>query len=245
MSEPTLPATGPTPSFFSHLAGLYSSPTQEFKRILPRPRFWVPLLLSMALSLSFTGIWLSKVDPHQFMKNVMEESGAADRIPAERMDEVLETQAKFMKVGGLAGGLLGVPFMVLVFGAFFLFVYRFFYGSEVSFGQSMGVVAWSFLVTSLVSVPLLLLTYVLKGDWNLSPDLVLQANLSLLFDKAATAKPLFALAKSLDLFNFWIMFLLAAGFGAACKRSAAGAAMGVVLPWAVWVLGKMAWAAMF
>lgn len=245
MSAPTLPATGPTPSFFSHLAGLYSSPTEEFKRILPRPRFWLPMLLGIALNLGFTGIWLSKVDPHEFMKNAMEESGAADRIPAERMDEILETQAKFMKVGGLAGGLLGVPVVVLLFGAFFLFVYRFFYGSEVTFGQSLGLVAWSFLVPALVSMPLLLLTYALKGDWNLSPDLVLQANLSLLFDKAATAKPLFALAKSLDLFNFWIMFLLAAGFGAACKRSAAGAAMGVVLPWAVWVLGKMAWAAMF
>ena len=64
-------ATGPTPSFFSHLAGLYSSPTQEFKRILPRPRFWVPMLLGMALNLGFTGIWLSKVDPHEFMKNAM------------------------------------------------------------------------------------------------------------------------------------------------------------------------------
>ncbi|HLA77858.1 MAG TPA: YIP1 family protein [Vicinamibacteria bacterium] len=245
MSETTPPASGPTPGFFSHLAGLYSSPTEEFKRILPRPRFWVPMLLGMALNLSFTGIWLSKVDALQFMKNTMEESGAADRIPADRMDEILETQAKFMKVGGLAGGLLGVPLVVLLCGAFFLFVYRFFYGSEVTFGQSLSLVAWSFLVPSLVSIPLLLLTYALKGDWNLSPDLVLQANLSLLFDKAVTAKPLFALAKSLDLFNFWIMFLLAAAFGAAAKRSAGAAAMGVVVPWAVWVLGKVVFAAVF
>lgn len=245
MSEPALPATGPTPSFFSHLAGLYSSPTEEFKRILPRPRFWLPMLVCVALSLGFTGIWLTKVDPHQFMKNAIEESGRADQIPADRMDEIVETQAKFLKVFGWGGALLGVPVMALVFGAFFLFVYRFFYGSEVSFGQSMGVVAWSFLVTSLISMPLLLLTYFLKGDWNLSPDMVLQANLSMLLDKATTAKALYSLAKSVDLFNFWIMFLLAAGFGAACKRSAGGAAMGVVLPWAVWVLGKMAWAAMF
>jgi hypothetical protein len=140
---------------------------------------------------------------------------------------------------------LGVPVTVLVFGAFFLFVYRFFYGSDISFGQSLGVVAWSFLVTSLVSVPLLLLIYVLKGDWNLSPDLVLQANLSMFFDKATAAKALYALAKSLDLFTFWTMFLLAAGFGAASKRSAAGAAMGVVVPWAVIVLIKVAWAMVF
>lgn len=245
MSESIPAATGPTPSFFSHLAGLYSSPTQEFKNILPRPRFWLPMLVCVALSLGFTGIWLAKVDPHQFMKNAIEESGRADQIPPERMDEIVETQAKFLKPIGLGGALLGVPVMVLVFGAFLLFVYRFFYGSEVSFGQSMGVVAWSFLVTSLVSVPLLLLTYVLKGDWNLSPDLVLQANLSMFFDKATASKAMYALAKSLDLFNFWLLFLLAAGFGAASKRSAGGAAMGVVIPWAVIVLIKVAWAAVF
>jgi hypothetical protein len=63
--------------------------------------------------------------------------------------------------------------------------------------------------------------------------------------KTTASKALYALAKSLDLFTFWTMFLLAAGFGAASKRSAGGAAMGVVLPWAVIVLGKVAWAAIF
>ncbi len=245
MSETASAASGPTPGLLSHLAGLYSSPTEEFKRILPRPRFWLPLLGCVAMSLAFAGIWLSKVDAHQFMKNAIEESGRADQIPAERMDEILETQAKFMKPFGLGMALLGIPLMVVVLGSFFLFVYRFFYGSEVGFGQSLSVVAWSFLVTSLVSVPLLLVVYVLKGDWNLPPELVLQANLSMLFDKASTSKTLYSLTKSLDLFNFWFMFLLAAGFGAASKRSAGGAALGVILPWLVLVLGKMAWAAAF
>ncbi len=245
MSE-TLPSASERPvGFFDSVAGLFIAPTQAFKRILPKPRFWMPLLALVALNMGFTGIWLSKVEPRQFMKNAMEESGAMDRIPPEKFDEIVEMQSKFMRISAFAGGLVFLPLMIVVLGAFFMFVYRFFYGSDLRFGQSMGVVAWSMLIPGLVGTPLLLLTYVLKGDWNLVPDMVLQANLSMVFDRMTTGKFLYSLAKSLDLFAFWVIVLLSAGFGAASKRTAGAAAMGVVLPWLVLVLGKAAFASLF
>jgi hypothetical protein len=44
---------------------------------------------------------------------------------------------------------------------------------------------------------------------------------------------------SLDLFSLWHIFLLAAGFGVASKRSTGGAAWGVAVCWALATLGKV------
>ena len=85
----------------------------------------------------------------------------------------------------------------------------------------------------------------IKGDWNLNPQEVLQANLGLLLDKAETAKPLWALVTSLDLVSFWIMFLLAVGFGVAVKKSTGSALWGVLIPWAILVAIKVGWSAIF
>ena len=51
-------------------------------------------------------------------------------------------------------------------------------------------------------------------------------------------------AESLDLFTAWFMFLLASGFGVAIRKPTSGALWGVVIPWAVYVLGKVGLAAL-
>jgi hypothetical protein len=58
-------------------------------------------------------------------------------------------------------------------------------------------------------------------------------------DKQTTAKPLWALAASLDLFMFWLLFLLASGYGAAAKRGWSWALFGVLVPWALLVILKV------
>ena len=52
-------------------------------------------------------------------------------------------------------------------------------------------------------------------------------------------------AGSLDLFSFWVMALLAVGFGAAVKKPASSAAIGIVVLWGIYVMGKAAMAAIF
>ena len=85
----------------------------------------------------------------------------------------------------------------------------------------------------------------LKDYWNLNPQDALQTSLALFVDKATTAKPLYSLLSSIDLFTIWILFLLATGYAAVARRSTTSALWGVAVPWALLVLGKMAWAAIF
>jgi hypothetical protein len=231
--------------FFQNLVDMYFSPREAFTRILPAPRILVPLVAYVLIVLGFTGVWMSKMDPHEFMKTQIEESPRADQMSAEQKAQIIETQAKFMGVAGWVIGPVFIALMLVVISAVLMFVYRFFYAGEVSFKQSLAVVIWTFLAVSIVSVPVTLAVLALKGDWNIDPNQAVMANLGLLLDKSTAAKPLWALATSIDVFVLWMVFLMAVGFGVACRKSTSSAIWGVGTAWALIVLCKVGWAALF
>jgi hypothetical protein len=253
MSDPLAPPA-PTPSpvepekpggFFQNLIDVYFSPREAFTRIVRSPAFVLPLVAYIALVLAFTGIWLSKMDPVEFMKVQIEESGRSDRIPADQREAIIEQQAKMMPIFVWVFGVLGTVVTFLVVAGVLLFVFRFFYASEVKFKQAIAIVSWVFFAVGLVTTPLLLLVLQLKGDWNINPQEALQANLGLLLDKSTAAKPLWAFLTSIDAFSLWMVFLLASGFAVASRKTTGSALWGVAIPWALIVLAKVAWAAIF
>jgi hypothetical protein len=237
--EETPPESAAEPGFLRNLAEVYFSPGQAFVAITRRPRFWLPLLAYVALIAAFTGVWFYQVDSGQFWRTQLEESGKWERIPPESRDSVMAMQTRLFPLIAWAGTLLGGPLSIVLVALVLLLVFRLLYGGEVTFAQSMAVVSYSFLATHLLSTPLALLVMGLKGDWNVNPQEALQANVTLLLERAAVARPLYALAGSLDLFSFWLIFLLAVGFGAASRRGVTKAVWGVVVPWALVVLGKV------
>jgi Yip1 domain len=248
MDENQAPAGEQQPApqgFFATLVNVYFSPGEAFRAIVSRPAFLAPLVLWLGLSAGFTGIWMQKVDRREFIKNQIEAAGRWDQIPADRRDAVLTQQSKLFGVFAWLGSLVFAPLGWLIISAALLFVFRFFYGSDVSFRQALSICAWTFAAVALLSTPLILTVLSMKGDWNINPQEALQANLTLLLDKATTAKWLYSLASSLDLFSFWMIFLIASGFGAVSRKGAAWAAAGVLVPWALFVLVKVGFAAIF
>jgi hypothetical protein len=231
--------------FLTNLFGLYLSPDESFADILKRPRFWVALAGVLALSIAFCAVWLQKVDPGEFVKAMLEDSGRWEQIPADRRAAILEGAGRSFAVQAWVGGVAGPLVVMLLIALVLLFVFRFFYGGEVTFPQAMTIVCYTFLAIGLVKTPLMLAVMALKGDWNLDPRHVLQANPTLLVDKDSVAKPLYALLGYLDLFPIWNMVLLAVGFGVAVRRPTSSALWGVVIPWAIFVAGAVALGSLF
>lgn len=253
MSDP-LPPQVPSPAavapesgggFFQNLIDVYFSPREAFTRIVRSPRILLPLVGYVVLVLGFTGIWMQKMDAREFMKVQIEESGQADKIPAEQREAIIEQQAKWMPIFAWVMGPVGIAVTLLAISGVLMFIYRFFYSSEVTFKQAFAIVTWIFFAVALVSTPLMLLVLQLKGDWNINPQEVIQANLGLFLEKSSAAKPLWALLSSIDLFSLWMVFLLAVGFGVASKKATGSAIWGVAIPWILIVLAKVGWAAIF
>jgi len=246
MAQTAAPAPPPAPeASASALANLYFGPREAFQALLVRPRFWMPLAAFLVLSMAFNVVWLQKVEPREFIRTQIEESGRADKIPPDQFEAVLDAQAGFFSVMAWLSPLVFVPLGLLAMAGLYLFVFRFLFGGDVTFGQSAAVLAWSFLAVGLITTPLTLLVMALKGDWNVDPRTALQANVSVFLDRTATPKPLYALAESLDLFSFWMLALLAAGYGVANRRTTAWAVGGVIGVWAIYVLGKVGLSALF
>src|SRR5512144_1556828 len=132
MADP-LPAQAPSPApvtpeapggFFQNLVDVYFSPREAFTRLVRRPSFLVPLVAFLVLVLGFTALWMGKVDPVEFMKTQLEESGQWDKIPADQRETILESAAGRMKIFGWIGPVVFTPLMLLVVAAALLFVFR-------------------------------------------------------------------------------------------------------------------------
>src|SRR5262245_16370445 len=242
---PAAAAAERSSGFFANLADLYFSPAEAFAALLRKPNFLAPMLLHVALAATFTGVWLQKVDKIEFMKAQAEQSPRWERVPVEQRGVILQRQAGFFSVFAWSSAFVFAPLITFVVAGIYLFVFRFFYASEINYKGSLTAVASPLATVALVSRPLILGVMALKGDWNINPQEALQANPSMLLEKQATAKPLWAAASSLDLFVFWLLFLFASGYGAASKRSWSWALPGVAVPWVLLVIVKVALAFAF
>ncbi len=241
MEPTTAPTSEPvTPErpggFFQNVIDIYVAPSEAFGRIVKSPTWVLPFVGSALLALAFVGVWVSRMDPAEFTKRQLQQQGGWDKIPAEQREALLEQQAKVLPVFIPVMAVLGNIVFVLITAGVLLFMFRFFYAGEVGFKQALAITAWCFFAVGLITTPMTLAVMSLKDDWNLNPQDVLQANLGLLLDKAETAKPLWALATSLDLFSLWVVFLLATGFAVAVKKATSSALWGVGIPFAILIL---------
>lgn len=220
----SVPAEAPAPSFASTLGNLLIAPRDAFVAVLRRPSPWMPLLAFVALHVVYLAVWLPKMDPLEMVRNQQEAAGQEVKLPPE-------SAAGFIKAFSAVITLVAPPVVILITAGCLLLVFRFFYGGDVTFKQAFTICAWSFLTLACVTVPLMLLVMGLKGEWSLDPGSILMANAAALLDRAATPKWLYAVAKAVDLFSFWLMFMLASGFAAALRKPTGSAVPGVIAPW--------------
>jgi hypothetical protein len=246
-TSPTPTPTPPEPQrgFLANLFDLYFAPREAFTSILKKPRFVVAMAGVMTLAVIFSVIWVQHMDPREFGKLQLQESGQWEKMSPTERDQALGMQEKIVPPMIVVFSLLGPAVMILVVAGVLLLVFRVVMASGTSYKEALAITSFSFLAVSLVQTPLMVLTMFLKEEWNVDPNQLLAANLTALLDKAETAKALYSLAGSFDLFSFWSIFLLAVGFGVASKRATGSAVWGVLLPWALWVAGKVGFAAIF
>jgi len=247
LSDITEPAAPPADSgsFLGNLFNLYFEPSATFAKIFTRPRILLAILLQVALAVTFTQIWAGKVDAREFMRLQMERNPRVQQMPAEQVKHIIDTQARFMLTWTRVAPFFIPAVMDLLLAGILLFVFRFFLAADVSFAQALATVAWTFAAIGLIQTPVMLSVFWLKGDWNLDPNTVVQANPTIFFDQSAVPVWLWSLLGSLDLFSFWMIFVMATGFAIAGKRRVGSALWGLLIPWALFVMVKVGFLAAF
>jgi hypothetical protein len=244
---PAVPTDPPADSgsFLGNLFNLYFEPTETFSKIFVKPRVWMAIVLQVALGVLFTSIWLQKMDAREFMKAQMEQNARIQQLPAEQVEQIIDSQARFMRTWGRIAPFFVPVILDLILAGIFMFVFRFFMAADVSFMQSLATVAWTFAALSLIQTPIMLLVFWLKGDWNLDPNQIIQANPTIFFEVGSMSRWIWSLLSSFDLFSLWTLFLFATGFSVAGKRDLSAGLWGVGILWVVYLSVKTGFVLMF
>lgn len=229
-------------SEFDRLIGVLFDPKPAFADVVARPRWWVPLVLLIVLSVGYIFAFTQHVGWEGFMREKIETSPRTQQMSAEQREQIIQQQLRWAPtIGYVFGGLSWVVITLVVAGAF-LFVFNLLLGAQLSFRPVFGVTCYSMLPFALATL-LAGAVMFLKEPAQFDLENPLASNLGAFLDPTTAPAWLLSLGRSIDLFNIWVLLLLASGLSAAARKvSWSKALTWVVATWVVWLVVKSGWA---
>jgi membrane protein, antimicrobial resistance system len=214
------------------LFGVLFSPGKTFEDIARKPNWLLPSLVLLIFSVIASACLVQRVDWNDVVRSQIEKSSAASQLSAEQKDQRAAMGAKVAPIIAYVGSIVGPVVLLLVVGLVMWGAYALFSGVNAGFPTAFSITAHSFM-TTLVGTPIFLIILFLKPKGTIDIENPMATNLAA-FLPGDTAKWLFTLCKSVDIFTIWSLILIAIGFAAVNpKKMKTGKAMGVAF--AVWI----------
>jgi hypothetical protein len=236
------PTSQPETGALGRITGVIVNPKRTFAEIARRPTWVLPFVTLCVLSIIVSTLIAQKTDWRSFFERQMSKNSRFDQMPQDQKDRILENQVKYAPKFAFAFGVIFTAVFVLLMTLVYWGAFNLFYGAALSFKAALGIVSHAF-VPLIISSLLAIIILVIKPRGDVDPEHFLASSLAAFLPNDAP-KWLEALGQSLELFWIWTMALVAIGFSAANRKKIkpAGAFLTVFGLWAVWVLGKVAWA---
>jgi hypothetical protein len=234
--------------FLQRLTGAYLSPQKTFDDI-GRNGGWLGIFLIVAaLIVASSYVLQSRMDHETYMRKALQMSPLTKKLPEEQIKAIVERpQSPVQRYIGFATAPIAVLVVYVICAAVLLLVFVIM-GGALNFKRSLAVTIWGMAPPGIVAMLLGIMFMFIKDPDSLEIDVSsnVVSNLGLLVsDKDHPA--LASLLSSIDLFSFWSIFLLSMGFSAAAegKLPRNKALTGVIAVWAIYVLGKVGFKAIF
>jgi Yip1 domain len=237
------------------LTGTLMSPGETFADVNRKPTWIAPMIIAIVTVLASTLFfqWRVKPDWDQIMRNQirkrMERSNQS--LTEEQMQQQVNIAKTIAKFSPIIGAVFTPIIYVIVAGIFALGLM--FIQAKTTFKKILSVVAWSYAVIGILATIVTIASLMVRDEEslrNIDPTQsagIVPTNLAA-FLPAETSAVIKSLAGSLDIFTIWILILLSIGFAAIAgsrKISTGKTARLVFGFWAVFVLIKAGWAAIF
>jgi len=241
-------AEGPRLNFVQRLVGAFISPQETFEDI-NRKGSWLGIFLIIAV-LATTMSYLPQrlMDHETYMRKALEMNPMTRKLPEDQIQKIVEQpQSAFQKYSTIILAPVGLLVVYAICAAALLLIFVLM-GGGLNFKKSMTFTLWGMAPPGLVGSLLAILFMFTKDPDSLEVDP--SANVVSNLGHLVSAKEngvLHSLLTSIDLFTAWTIFLLSIGFSIASggKLSKGKAAVGVLVAWGIYVLGKVGFAAIF
>ena len=237
-SQPAIGAIG-------RIIGVFFSPKATFEDIVRKPSWVVPLVLLTLFSIGVSFAINQRINWREFMTQQIEKSPQSANMSAEQKEQRIEGGAKFSPMLTWTIGVCGPIIFTLVVALVMWGAYNLLGGANTNFGTSFAITAHAAL-TGLVSSLLFILVLYLKPPGTVDLENPVATNLAAVLPDDS-AKWLVALLKSMDIFTFWTLILLAIGFAATNPKKLRGSKAFTIAfsVWAIYVVCRVGGAWIF
>lgn len=235
----------PPMSEAARLSGVIINPVAAFTDIAARPRWWTAALILIVVQILFIHAFSSRVGWESLIREQIESNSRLQELPAEQRERIIEQQSRFGAVTGYAGAFLGLILITLVSAALFKGLFAI---MDVTMPLRRAyAVTWYAMLPGVISGLLALVVMYSKDPADFDLRNPLAFNIGAYLDKGSTAKSVYSLATSLDLFSIWLVVLLGIGYAAASQfRVSVRKSIGVVAAaWCLFILVKAGLASIF
>jgi len=229
--------TGNSYSVFNAMVDIVASPGKALDEIKQHTAWmWWPLLITMALASALMIYYYGWVDFEWLVDETIRQ------IPAESRAESADAIRSFMSVTTstwtTVAALIIMPLIIYTIIATYLHLTnKLAIGAEIGFGKWFSLSIWSSFV-GVFGVTASLVMIMMAESNQLSTQDLQVTSMNALFFHAAPGEPWFTWASTLNLVNFWTIFLMATGIarwtGAAMLKSTIIAALPWVLIFGIW-----------
>ena len=226
----------PAISSIGRIIGVFFSPKATFEDIVRKPSWVLPVVLLTLFSIGVSFAINQRINWREFMVQQIEKSPQAANMSAEQKEQRIEGGAKFSPMVTWAIGVCGPIVFALVVALVMWGAYNLLGGANTNFGTSFAITSHAALA-GLVSSVLFILVLYLKAPGTVDMENPVATNLAaVLLDDSA--KWLVALLKSIDIFTFWTLILLAIGFATTNPKKLKGSKAFTIAfsVWAVYVV---------
>ena len=219
---------------FQRLIKMFFSPGEVFDDIKTKPTWLVVLIAMMILTIGAQAIVLPHMDNEATLRARL--GDRADEIGDEQIERMIASGEKITRFIPLITAFV-VPIMWAILAAIFLLMLKM-VGSETDYVTTLSATLHAYWPASAVATVLTvaLIQRVDKITEQEIPNLV-KSHLGVLLPADAPAW-LSSMASTFSVFNIWTLALLVIGFKIIGRLSTARAAIAVLVPWAIWLVGK-------
>jgi hypothetical protein len=214
------------------LANTFFAPSKTFIDIRRNASWWVPWVILSIFGLLFTVAVGQKVGWNQIVQNEIAKNSRAveayDKMAPEQREQQMELQVKISQYFSYGAPVI-ILIAIVVVAAVLMATFNFGMGAEVTFGQSMAIVAYTWLVSIVGTVLSIITLYAGVDPEGFNVRNPVATNLGHFFS-ATGNKFVYGMASAVDIIAIWMIILLGIGYASNSKVKT-GTAIGVVAAW--------------
>jgi len=248
-SQPANIEPEPAPqNLFSRLIGVWFSPGETFAEIGRSPRWLIPLLLFLIISVSGIYLLTERYGREKLAREQVEmvaNSGWVPQDQVEKMTQEATSPAAInrSKITGTLGAAGGIMVMLLIVAGL-LKAFSLMMGYENRFKALFSVTIYAFLAVGVITTLVIIVTAYLKDPSEIDMLNPIGSNLAAVLAMAGVELPKFVmgLLSYVDVFGIWRLILLAIACAAVTRKMKVGTAMGFMV--VLYIIGALAGAAM-